>query len=218
MSATLTFDDGSFLVKIAREAVKTYLKEGRQLKPPKDSPKKLWEKRGVFVTINRIEEIAGRRVRRLRGCIGYPEPIMPLIESTIDAAISAATSDIRFEPINLGEVGKIVFEVSVLTPMELVTVAKPKDYLKMIKVGRDGLMIERGFFKGLLLPQVAVEWRWSEEEFLSECCIKAGLPPDAWLLEGTKVYKFQCEIFEELEPEGGVIKREFRPRSELVGH
>jgi len=71
-------------------------------------------------------------------------------------------------------------------------------------VGREGLIGERGLYRGLLLPQVPVEFGWDEEEFLSQCCIKAGLPPDYWLVEGTKIYKFQAIVFEEKSPRGPV--------------
>ncbi|RLE54478.1 MAG: TIGR00296 family protein [Candidatus Methanomethylicota archaeon] len=206
--ASLTLEEGKFLVKLARRAVEEYLKRGIQIKPPSDVPEKLKEKRGVFVTINRIIMIGGERTKRLRGCIGFPLPVMPLVEATIEAAISAATSDPRFKPMELQELSSVTFEVSVLTVPELIRVLHPKEYPSKIRIGVDGLIVERGLFKGLLLPQVAVEWNWTPEEFLSNCCIKAGLMPDAWLDEETRVYKFQAEIFEELEPEGEVIKKE----------
>jgi hypothetical protein len=85
-------------------------------------------------------------------------------------------------------------------------VANPKEYLGKIKVGQDGLIIERGYHKGLLLPQVPIEWGWCEEEFLCQCCMKAGLPPDSWLTKDAKVYKFSAIIFEEETP-NGKIKR-----------
>jgi len=145
--------------------------------------------------------------RELRGCIGYPYPTEPLISAVIDSAISSATKDPRFYPLSLEELDQVVFEVSVLTPPELVEAEKPSMYPSKIKVGRDGLIVERGFFKGLLLPQVPVEWNWDEEEFLCQCCIKAGLPPDCWLLKGTKIYRFQAIIFEEVSPKGEVVRK-----------
>lgn len=204
----MTLAEGEFLVRLAREAVTVYLRDGHRITPPPDTPSKLFEKRGVFVTINELIKLEGRFVRQLRGCIGYPEPVAPLVEAVIDSAISSATKDPRFYPMTLKEVANVVFEVSVLTPLELVTVSKPIEYPKKIKVGRHGLVIERGIFRGLLLPQVPVEWNWDEETFLSEACIKAGLYPDAWLQRGTRVYRFEAEIFEELEPGGRVIRKE----------
>jgi uncharacterized protein (TIGR00296 family) len=86
----------------------------------------------------------------------------------------------------------------------LIEVKKPNEHVAKIKVGKDGLIVERGMYRGLLLPQVPVEWCWDEEEFLCQCCIKANLPPDSWLLEGTKVYKFSCIIVREKSPKGSV--------------
>jgi len=106
------------------------------------------------------------------------------------------------------ELDHVVFEVSVLTPPEPIKVENPSEYPSKIKIGRDGLIVERGFFKGLLLPQVPVEWRWDEEEFLCQCCMKAGLPPDCWLVKETKIYRFQAIIFEELSPKGEIVRKE----------
>ena len=91
-----------------------------------------------------------------------------------------------------------------LTPPETIEVENPKEYVAKIKVGEDGLIVEKGICKGLLLPQVPVEWEWFEEEFLCQCCVKAGLPPDSWLTKGTRIYKFQAIIFEEETPQGEV--------------
>ncbi len=200
MSFELSLEEGKFLIQLARKTVKEYLENGKKIDPPKDTPKKFFEHCGVFVTINslRIKE------KELRGCIGYPYPTSPLVEAVIDSAINAATQDPRFEPLSTNELGKVVFEVSVLTPPELVEVSNPKEYLSKIKVGEDGLIVERGYYKGLLLPQVPVEWQWCEEEFLCQCCVKAGIPPDSWLTKGVKIYKFKAIVFEEETPMGEI--------------
>jgi uncharacterized protein (TIGR00296 family) len=95
----------------------------------------------------------------------------------------------------------------VLTPPELIEVKNPKEYRTKVKVGEDGLIVERGMYKGLLLPQVSLEWGWDTEEFLCQCCNKAGLLSDYWLREGTKIYKFQAIIFEEEKPRGTVVQK-----------
>jgi uncharacterized protein (TIGR00296 family) len=200
MSFELTIEEGKFLINLARNTVKQYLETGKAIKPPEETPKKLFEHCGVFVTINSV----GHGEKELRGCIGYPYPTSPLVEAVIDSAINAATEDPRFEPLSTEELGKVVFEVSVLTPPEPVEVKNPKEYLSKIKVGEDGLIVERGPYKGLLLPQVPVEWGWCEEEFLCQCCMKAGLPPDSWLTKDAKIYKFRAIIFEEQTPNGEV--------------
>ena len=202
MTFELTQDEGSFIVRLARTTVTHYLADGKKLQPPKDTPKKLFERCGVFVTINTIMD----REKALRGCIGYPYPTSTLVEAVIDSAINAATEDPRFESMSFGELDHVVFEVSVLTPPEPLVASNPKDYLSKIKVGEDGLIIERGYHKGLLLPQVPVEWGWCEEEFLCQCCMKAGLPPDSWLTKDAKVYKFSAIIFEEETPNGKIIR------------
>jgi len=89
-------------------------------------------------------------------------------------------------------------------------VKNPKEYIDKVKVGQDGLIVENGFCKGLLLPQVPVEWKWDEETFLCQCCIKAGLSPDSWLVKGTRVYKFSSIIAEELAPKGDVAIMDMR--------
>ena len=200
MSFELTDEEGKFLIKLARSTVEQYLKIGKAPKPPKETPKKLFERCGVFVTINSLRGSE----KELRGCIGYPYPTSPLVEAVIDSAINAATEDPRFESLSLKELDEVVFEVSVLTPPELVEVKNPKEYLNKIKVGEDGLIIERGYQKGLLLPQVPVEWGWCEEEFLCQCCMKAGLPPDTWLTKDAKIYKFKAIIFDEQTPKGEI--------------
>lgn len=196
----MSLEQGSLLVKFARKAIQYYLSEGEILSVPSDFPKEFKVPRGVFVTLNKILDDN----RELRGCIGFPEPTYPLGEAIVQSAISAATQDPRFPPLKLNELAEIVVEVSVLTPPRRLECLDSKDYPKHIKIGRDGLIVERGQNKGLLLPQVAVEWNWDSEEFLMHCCIKAGLPPDSWLIDGTKIYKFQGRIFSEVSPEGSV--------------
>jgi uncharacterized protein len=203
LSFELSDEEGKFLIQLARDTVKTYLEKEETLQPPENTPKKLFEKCGVFVTISTLKR--GRK--ELRGCIGYPYPTNPLVEAVIDAAIQASTQDPRFESMTAKELDNVVFEVSVLTPPEPVHTEKPEEYVKKIKVGEHGLIVEKGFYKGLLLPQVPVEWGWGEEEFLCQCCMKAGLPPDSWLTKGAKIYKFTAIVFEEEAPNGEVKRK-----------
>ena len=102
---------------------------------------------------------------------------------------------------------KIIIEITVLTKPKIIEVNKPKEYPNHIKVGRDGLIVEQGAHSGLLLPQVPIEQDWDEKEFLSNTCIKAWLPPDAWLDESTKIYKFRGQIFTEIKPEGEIKEK-----------
>ncbi len=182
-------DDGDFLVKLARSAIETYVTSGRTVNIPEEINPILKEERGVFVTLNSNGE--------LRGCIGYPQPVKPLVEAVIDVAISAATADPRFSRVTPSEMDQIQVEVSVLTKPRLISVQKPVEYLDKVKVGQDGLIVEMGIYTGLLLPQVPLEWKWDVEEFLANTCMKAGLSPDCWLQDGVKIYSFQSQIFEE---------------------
>lgn len=203
----MTLEEGRFLVKLARRAVEDYVKDNVKISVPKDTPAKLLEKNGVFVTLNTVSKAGDKR---LRGCIGFPLPYFALAQAVIESAISAASADPRFPPVTPDELGSIVVEVTVLTPPALVEVKDPSEYPNRIKVGKDGLVVERGPYKGLLLPQVPVDWNWNEEEFLSECCIKAGLPPDSWCDKRTKIYCFQGIIYEEEGPNGEVIERSLK--------
>ncbi len=194
----LSLEEGTLLVKTARKAIETYLRDGKVLTKPA-MPRKLLEHRGVFVTITKQGE--------LRGCIGHPIPTMPLIDALIDSAISAATRDPRFPELEFNELSEVEIEVSVLTKPEALKVKHPKDYSSLIMIGRDGLIIECGGNAGLLLPQVPVEWNWDAEEFLSNACLKAGLTPDSWLDKRVRVQSFSAQVFSELEPNGKIEER-----------
>jgi len=158
------------------------------------------EKQGAFVTIHSYPE------HDLRGCIGIPLPVMSLKDAIVEGARSA-TRDPRFPPLDKDELDSIVIEVTVLSKPELIKVNQPKDYTKNIKIGRDGLIVEQGFYKGLLLPQVPVEQGWDIEEFLSHSCMKAGLMPDAWYDKNIKISRFSGQIFTETTPNGEIKEK-----------
>jgi uncharacterized protein (TIGR00296 family) len=195
----LNNDEGSFIVRFARNVIERKLGISA-ITIYQEIPDKLKEKSGVFITINKL--IKGEA--HLRGCIGFPFPVKSLFEAIESAAISAAFNDPRFPPVSASEMKDILIEVSVLTPPMEIRVNNPLRYPEKVDIGKDGLIIERGYKRGLLLPQVAVDWNWDSQEFLTQCCLKAGLPPDAWLLNGTKVSKFQAIIFIEKEPKGQI--------------
>jgi uncharacterized protein (TIGR00296 family) len=203
LSFTIDIIEGKFLVNLARNAVLKKITVGDTIKPPLNSSRKLFERAGVFVTLNTVKN--GNK--KLRGCIGYPYPTHLLVEAIIDSAINAAVHDPRFLPLTINEINNVVFEVSVLTPPKIIEINDPKEVTKKITIGQDGLIVERGPYKGLLLPQVPIEWGWNLEEFVSQCCIKAGLPSDSWKSKQTKIYTFQAIIFEEKTPRGDIIKK-----------
>ena len=127
-------------------------------------------------------------------------------EGLIEAAISAATQDARFSPVNIDELDQIVFEVTVLTPPIEIKVDDPTEYLSIIKVGRDGLIVENPYTLGLLLPQVPTEYGWDVEEFLCQTCEKAGLEKNAWKDRVNKISRFEGMIFKEDAPNGRVVR------------
>ena len=186
----LAEEEGKKGLQLAREAIEQYLSDSMKMKPKKGLPVSFEEERGVFVTLNKYGT--------LRGCIGYPYPVFKLKDAIIDAAISAAVNDPRFPAVTEEELTDITIELTVLT-VPLVLKEQPKELPKHIEIGKHGLIVKKGLYQGLLLPQVATEHNWSSEEFLCESCWKAGLPQDAWLDEDTEVSIFEGQIFKEEE-------------------
>ena len=198
----LALKDGEYLVKLARRSIEAkFIGEEANIS---DAPPVTKKECGVFVTLNKIKG-AGKT---LRGCIGYPTPNKPLVEAVREVAQAAAFEDPRFPELSRSELQNTLIEVSVLTPPEIIKVNKPDQYPSKITIGADGLIVKKGFRSGLLLPQVAPEWNWGPEEFLSQCCVKAGLPPDSWLHKDTEISKFQAIIFTEKTPDGEIVREE----------
>lgn len=190
-----SLEQGKKLVKLARYSIETYFsKEKVEL----NDHEEFSEKQGVFVTLNKEGE--------LRGCIGFPEPTHELYRAVFEAARSAAFQDPRFPALKKEELDDIEIEVSVLTVPKPIEVEKPEEYPEKIKIGEDGLIIRGSYGSGLLLPQVAVEWKWNAEEFLGHIGIKAGLGENAWKDLNNKLYKFQAQIFAEENEE--IIEKE----------
>lgn len=167
------------LLELARQAVKNYVTEKRVVEFRTEDPNLLAE-RGAFVTL--------RKKGKLRGCIGFIEPVASLCETVIQTAIFAASEDDRFPPVTGEELNELEVEVSVLTPLKKI------DNPRVVQVGKHGLVISRGRNRGLLLPQVPVENNWDRETFLNEACLKAGLPPDAWK-KGAEIFVFEAIVF-----------------------
>jgi len=201
--AHLSLDEGKSLVHLARQSIENYLLTKNIIKAPSGISEKLLRNSGVFVTLNAIKP-----KHELRGCIGFPYPSEPLADATIKGAIYAAVDDPRFPPVSKEELDdSIVIEVTVLTPPTTLSVKDRRTLPGLIEVGRHGLIMQGMGTSGLLLPQVAIEWEWDAMEFLTNCCLKAGLPPDAWLLNEVQVKTFEGEIFEELTPAGEVRRK-----------
>jgi len=198
----LTLEEGRLAVHLARQALTGYT-EKKKIIQPQGLPPVFEEKRGVFVTLHEDGD--------LRGCIGYPQPVLPLGKAIVDSAINAGSRDPRFPKVRAEELGRIEVEVTILTQPEPYT--EPKKKLpELVQIGKDGLIVSRGPYSGLLLPQVAPEWGFESRELLSQTCVKAGLSPDAWLDEDTEVQHFQAQIFAEVAPEREVFEKSFTER------
>jgi len=194
----LSIEEGKKAVGFARSIIENHVKKTPY--PPFNLINVFSEKQGAFVTLHTHPH------HDLRGCIGIPLPVMSLKDAIIEGAQSA-TRDPRFPPLREDEFDKIIIEVTILTKPEIIKVDDPKDYLSNVEIGRDGLIVEQGFYKGLLLPQVPVEQGWDKEEFLSHACMKAGLLPDAWFDKSTKISKFSGQIFTEIKPRGEIKEK-----------
>ncbi len=168
------------LLRIAREAVEAAAR-GEAYQPHVDDPE-LQQPGAAFVTLKTSGD--------LRGCIGTTEPHEPMAVNVAKMARAAAREDPRFPPVTPDEVRELKIDISLLSPARKVV------DVNSIEVGVHGLVMEQGGRRGLLLPQVPVEWGWTREQFLQHTCLKAGLPRDAWRT-GATIYAFTAEVFGE---------------------
>lgn len=176
----LSEGDQEYLLRLARQALEESVRHSR-LPKVEVPPGVLQERCGAFVTL--------LKGGHLRGCIGYIEAQKPLYQTVCECALAAALRDPRFDAVSPGELPSLRLEISVLSPLMAIV---PEE----IEVGRHGLLVSRGYQRGLLLPQVAVEWKWDRKQFLEETCLKAGLPPDAWR-HGARIQAFSAQVFGE---------------------
>ena len=179
-TAEYTPDERRFLLKLAHDSIEAALRhEEVDMTPPADH---LAEKRGAFTTLHLNGE--------LRGCVGYVFAVRPLVRTVAETALAAAFSDTRFPPVTPDEAPHLEIEISVLSPLQPIA---PED----VELGKHGLVVTLGGRRGLLLPQVPVEYGWDRETFLAETCHKAGLPGDAWQ-HGATLEAFTAEVFGEV--------------------
>jgi AmmeMemoRadiSam system protein A len=179
----ISVEDRAKLVELAKAAIAAEV-GGKALPSPEDLPGILGETRGCFVTLT--------NEGRLRGCIGTFHPDRPLGQMIVEMA-AAAANDPRFasNPVTLDELPRLKIEVSVLSPLE--ETSTPAD----LQIGTHGIFVVRGGRAGCFLPEVATDMGWNAQEFLDQCCTgKAGLPPGAWRMQGTKVFLFTSEKFD----------------------
>lgn len=172
-------EERALLLKLAHESLLSALEQREiSLEPPTAH---LAEARGVFTSLY--------KEGKLRGCVGFVQPLNSVYRAVAEAARAAAFEDMRFYPVTLEEAPQLEIELSILSPPHS---ARAED----IEVGRHGLMISMAGRRGLLLPQVAVEHNWDRVTFLQQTCLKAGLPGDAWQ-KGAIIETFTAEVFGE---------------------
>jgi uncharacterized protein len=178
----LTEADQRLLLRLARGELEATL---LSLPEPHltNVPVSLVQPCGAFVTL--------RRSGQLRGCVGRVRTFLPLHKTVRDCAVAAALTDPRFPPVRGSELASLTLEVSVLSPL---VEARPEE----IELGHHGLLISQGSSRGLLLPQVPIEWNWDRTRFLEQTCIKAGLAPNAWS-QGARIETFTAQVFSESE-------------------
>lgn len=182
MSSSLPEESRNFLLELARKSIASKL-ENRDFPRTPPSDPSLLEPRGAFVTL--------KRAGALRGCIGRMESDRPVWETVALMARAAAFDDPRFQPVERKELDELSIEISILTPFERL------GSVDDLEVGTHGLLIEMGFHRGVLLPQVAVDHGWNAEEFLANVCLKASLPADAWKNPEAKLFVFSALIIQE---------------------
>ncbi len=179
MAKKLTAEDKRLLLEIAREAIVTSI-TGARFPQREVRSGALQEKRGCFVCV--------KKNGMLRGCIGNFTSDNPLYQLVQEMAVSAATRDPRFYPMKEGDLDEFGLEISVLSPLQKVS------SVDEIEVGVHGIYLEKNFFRGVLLPQVAVEYGWDRDTFLAQTCVKAGLKKDDWK-EEADIYIFSADVF-----------------------
>lgn len=180
MEKLLSVDEQAILLKIAREAIgMTVRGEPLYIEPREE--KTLNSRSGCFVTI--------KQNHKLRGCIGNFQSEKPLFKEVAAMAIASATKDPRFYPMSVDELQQFSLEISVLSPLKKI------EAIDEILVGRDGIYLEMNYYRGVLLPQVAIENGWNRETFLRQTCIKAGLPTNAWQDKDAEIYIFSAQVF-----------------------
>ena len=179
MPTPLTHDEKCQLLSLASEAISSQI-IGSPANPLEITSDKLFQKLGCFVTI-KVND-------KLRGCIGNLISDKPLYLLVQEMAIAAATKDPRFYPMKKKDLDDFDLEISVLSPLHKI------ENFEEIQVGVHGIYLEKDSHRGVLLPQVAIEYGWDRTVFLNQTCIKAGLPSDGWH-EGADIYIFSAEVF-----------------------
>jgi uncharacterized protein len=178
----LTPSEKSTLLTIARQAIESAVRTGQVQVEPREE-KSLNQRKGCFVTI--------RNTGKLRGCIGNFQSELPLFKEVAEIAAASATKDPRFYPMKEDDLTNYSLEISVLSPLQKI------EDISEIEIGRHGIYLEKSYYRGVLLPQVATEQGWDRATFLKQTCVKAGLPTEAWQDDDAEIYIFSAQVFGE---------------------
>jgi hypothetical protein len=178
----LTSKEKGILLSIARKSIETHIQSGQVYIEPREEMS-LNTRNGCFVTI--------KQSGQLRGCIGNFQSELPIFREVAEMAVASASKDPRFYPMKEEDLQDFTLEISVLTPLHKI------EDIAEIEVGKHGIYLEKGYYRGVLLPQVATEHSWDRETFLNQTCVKAGLPTDAWRAEDAEIYIFSAQVFGE---------------------
>ncbi|WP_305046223.1 AmmeMemoRadiSam system protein A [Geoalkalibacter sp.] len=182
MDKPLTDPEKTILLEAARRAITDYVRQG-SFEPVPREEKSLNRRNGCFVTI--------KKNGQLRGCIGNFQSERPLFKEVAEMAVASATKDPRFYPMKEEDLTDFSLEISVLSPLKKI------DAIEEIEIGKHGIYLEKGYYRGVLLPQVATEHGWDRLTFLKQTCIKAGLPTNAWQDDDAEIYIFSAQVFSE---------------------
>ncbi len=182
MNSELSSNEQEILLQVARQAIEATVRQ-QLVSPEPREEKSLNARRGCFVTI--------KQDGKLRGCIGNFQSELPLFKEVAEMAAASASKDPRFYPLQEADLSGMSLDISVLSPLQKI------EDIEMIEIGTHGIYLEKGYYRGVLLPQVATEHGWDRTTFLNQTCIKAGLPTDAWQAEDTDIYIFNAQVFGE---------------------
>ena len=180
MDDLLNAAEQKILLEIARTAIESHVCNNKVCVVPREE-RRLNFKHGCFVTIKQND--------KLRGCIGNFQSELPLFKEVAEIAMASACNDPRFYPLKIQDLDSITLQISVLSPLVKIS------NIDEIIIGAHGIYLERGPYRGVLLPQVATENGWDRTTFLNQTCIKAGLPSTAWQDSNADIYIFSAQVF-----------------------
>lgn len=190
---SLTYEDGSRTVELAREAIESYVLNG-QREQPGSMREAFYQRTGALV---RLESSRGRG--SLRGCAGRYESNEQLGHEIVEAAIEAASDSSCGSEVSPAELSNLLISVCVTREIHEST-----DPLAEIDIGRHGVAIDAGPQSGWLYPTIPLENSWPPQAYLERACRKCKLAPTAWKEDDVDVYLFDTAVFREREPAGSV--------------